>query len=382
MRRSDVISTLWGRALRVVLAAVVAFGMVAFASPALADEQPEAASARGYRGFPDVQSSDWFATDEVLGYAVDHNLLNGYPDSRFGPHDTVTRGMVVTVLWRMAGSPDCTAGRFTDVDYNAYYGTAVSWARLTGVVSGYGDTNTFGPENAVTRQELAVMLSNYAERMGLQDVSSDCSALDAIAGADQVSSWTREQMGWAVDEKIIAGAVVDGVAWVNPQNPAERCEFAKMASALMRDVLGGDACRVEGAGVWHYEDRYISVDLPADWRDVIEPAPQGHTSGAFHVDFYYRGDYSAMVYRVDGSEGWNVWIDSGAFAFSYAQFAWDLSHGNDAYGWTKAQLDEVLDLTTGGKMTADDAASYPTAEAAGAEADRLADLRLFRAYVK
>lgn len=81
------------------------------------------------------------------------------------------------------------------------------------------------------------MLANYAEKIARIDVGSDCAALDAIAGAGDVSSWARDAMGWAVDEGIISGDVVDGTPYVNPQGSAQRCAAAKMVSVFHRDVL-------------------------------------------------------------------------------------------------------------------------------------------------
>lgn len=189
-------------------------------------------------GFSDVSATDWYATDDVLGYATSHGLLQGYGGTtNFGPYDPVTRGQIATILWRIAGEPSANAQDFSDVNYGNYYGTAIEWARSTGVISGYGDTNTFGPDNSVTRQELCVMLANYAERVAGLSISTTGAALDRIAGSNQVASWAREQMGWAVDQGIISGEMVNGTAWVNPNGTAQRCAVAKMASVFHRDVL-------------------------------------------------------------------------------------------------------------------------------------------------
>ena len=189
-------------------------------------------------GFSDVTPGDWYATDDVLGYATSHGLLQGYGGTTlFGPYDAVTRGQIATILWRIAGEPSANAQDFSDVNYSEYYGSAIEWARSTGVISGYGDTNTFGPGNPVTRQELCVMLANYAEKIARQSTSTTGAALDRIAGSNEVASWAREQMGWAVDEGIISGEMVNGTAWVNPNGTAQRCAVAKMASVFHRDVL-------------------------------------------------------------------------------------------------------------------------------------------------
>lgn len=187
-------------------------------------------------GFPDVTPGDWYATRDVLGYALSHRLMNGYDNGLFGPYDFITRGQVACILYNMAGQPAATSPDFADVDYGEYYGGAIRWARAHGVVNGYGD-NTFAPERIVSRQELCAMLANYAEKIGGMTIESDCTALDAISGADQVAGWARTVVGWAVDYAIISGEVVDGVAQVNPEGGAWRASAAKMVSVLHRDVL-------------------------------------------------------------------------------------------------------------------------------------------------
>lgn len=187
-------------------------------------------------GFPDVTPGDWYATRDVLGYALSHRLMNGYDNGLFGPYDFITRGQVACILYNMAGQPAATSPDFADVDYGEYYGGAIRWARAHGVVNGYGD-NTFAPERIVSRQELCAMLANYAEKIGGMTIESDCTVLDAISGADQVAGWARTVVGWAVDHAIISGEVVDGVAQVNPEGGAWRASAAKMVGVLHRDVL-------------------------------------------------------------------------------------------------------------------------------------------------
>ena len=90
-----------------------------------------------YRGIPDVPATDWYATDDILGYALDNGLMTGYDNGYFGPADLITRSQVVTVLWRMAGEPIVEAEAYDDVDYSWSYGEAVNWARAAGVATGY-----------------------------------------------------------------------------------------------------------------------------------------------------------------------------------------------------------------------------------------------------
>lgn len=266
-----------GRALSCLLAVVLAAGLTTLVpGEAKADEE---AQPREYMGFSDVRPGDWYATDDVLGYAVDSGLLSGYPDGTFGPYDPVTRGQVMTVLWRMTGSPSAGAQAFDDVDYTQYYGEAVLWARDASIVSGYGNTNTFGPDDPVTREQLAAILSNYAREVAHLNSYSDCAALDRIAGSGDVSSWARTQMGWAVDQGIISGELVDGTPYVNPQGTAQRCAFAKMISVLHGKVLGlekGDTLRPsQDNQIYQTGDTVVLTGiLMEEWWNHLVMGPQ------------------------------------------------------------------------------------------------------------
>lgn len=197
----------------------------------------------GTYGFSDVTPGDWYANDECLGYAVEHRIMNGYQDGRFGPDDPVTRAQVATVLWNMASNPKATSEPFEDVDYDEWYGPAILWARSVGVVGGYKDPDgvcrTFGPNDYVTREQLCTMLSNYASVVGGLDTASDCKKLDAMPDAYEVSDWARLSVGWSMDEGLVSGALTGGVAWVRPRGTANRAALSKMASALHRRVYGG-----------------------------------------------------------------------------------------------------------------------------------------------
>lgn len=373
--------------LRRLLHSLLAFALVVGLVPVLptrtqaAEQDGATAEARSYAGFSDVQPTDWYVTSGDLDYAISHGLLSGYSDGRFGPNDAVTRGQVVTVLWRMADEPTAEAGHFADVDYSQYYATPISWARLTGVASGYGDTNTFRPDDPISREELCVMLANYANRLCYKEVDSDGAALDRIAGSDQVSEWAKESVGWAVGQGIISGALVNGTAWVDPQANALRCAFAKMATVLHRDFLDGVGCLAWNGGIWHYEDQYIMMDLPFGWINFNNPSPMGNTSGVFHVDFRYRGARSPMTLRVDGAKGWNAWVEVSPLSGEIAQVAWNYSRGN-ASGWDLDDIELMLDFVTAEKLDASDIGACASAEDAIALAQYYSGQIRFRAFVK
>ena len=192
-----------------------------------------------YRGFYDVPADSWYVTSGVFDYALDNGLMGGYTDGsgNYGPNDSVTRAMAVTVLWRMAGEPICRAEDFDDVDYSAasWYGNAVRWARSTGVTHGYAGVNKFGPNDSITREQLAFMISEAANVISHIDTSSDGSALAAKPDASSVSTWAYNAVAWSVDQGILGGA-----ATIDPQGTATRCQGCKMFS-LAHKIIKSDS---------------------------------------------------------------------------------------------------------------------------------------------
>ncbi len=287
--------------LKVLLAVVLAVGLVPGVSAAFADEAEanSAAGARAYAGFSDVQSSDWFAKEGWLDYALANGLMQGIGNGQFNPNGAVSRGQVAVVLHRMAGEPAVGGVAFSDVDYTMYYGQAVLWAREAGVVQGDG-TNQFHPDASVTREELAVMLWNFTSRVAGVTMRWDASALDRIAGSESVSSWARDAMEWAVDKRIITGELIDGVTYVNAGGPALRCAFAKMASVEHRDVLG--LAQGETVGGYPTTPTYRTGDTVVLTGVLVEERWQ-HTMGPqssyiLHLDepatfiMYEHGSYA------------------------------------------------------------------------------------------
>lgn len=255
-----------GTFLQVLLCLLLVVSLLPVASPlafAEAAETTTAADDPTY-GFSDVDGAEWFANAQYLGYVVEKGLMKGYDDSgAFGPYDTITRGQVAVVLHRLAGEPRADASDFSDVDYSEYYGNAIEWARSTGVIKGYGDTNTFGPNDPVTREQLAVMLCNYAEKVAGVDVGSDGSKLAAMPDADEVDDWGVPAVSWVMDQGIISGVVEPDGAFVRPLANAQRCQFAKMASVFHRDVLKSAFGAGEGGTVAFKDD--VLVAGSAEW---------------------------------------------------------------------------------------------------------------------
>ena len=178
------------------------------------------------RAFPDVKAGDWY--EKVVYRAADLGLITGYADGRFGPKDPITRGQVAVVLWRMAGSPKGGSKVFPDnKNAKAYYYQAVRWAGSLSIVNGYAD-GRFGPNDKVTREQLATMLANYAQRVGGLKVTGSQLDFSGMKDAASVSSWARSAVGWCFRSKILSGSN----GRVNPKGNATRAEAAKMLVGL------------------------------------------------------------------------------------------------------------------------------------------------------
>ncbi len=169
--------------------------------------------------YEDVVETDWFY-DAVI-FTTERNLLQGTSRSVFNPNGALTRAMVATILYRMAGEPKATSSSsFTDVEDNCWYTDAVDWASDVGVVNGYED-NTFRPNKKISRQEMAVMLARYAEKVA--GIPMQCKGtLNSFADGSQVADWAHDAMVWFVNVGIING--MDGK--IAPENTATRAQFA------------------------------------------------------------------------------------------------------------------------------------------------------------
>lgn len=170
--------------------------------------------------FADVSSGDWYY--DAVVYVYKNGLMDGTGPAAFAPTTVLTRSMAAQVLWNLADSPAVpgTAG-FTDVPSDAWYAGAVNWSAARGIVTGYS-TGAFGPEDAVTREQLAAMLYRYA------GTPEPTGSLDGFNDKDAVSDYAADALCWAVDEGLLTGK---GGGWLDPAGTATRAE---MAAILMR----------------------------------------------------------------------------------------------------------------------------------------------------
>lgn len=169
----------------------------------------------------DVPLDAWY--HDVVDTAVDCGWMNGTGNSQFTPQGTTTRGMLATVLYRMAGSPKAPKSTFADVESSMYYADAVAWAAENGIVTGL-DATTYAPAHSITREQLAAMLYRMAQHNG-QASAGSADVLNGFADRNAVHDWAKDAMCWAIENGIVTGK---GNAVLDPTGTATRAEVAAM----------------------------------------------------------------------------------------------------------------------------------------------------------
>ena len=175
-------------------------------------------------GFSDVAADAWYA--DAVTYVRDNGLMSGSSETTFVPDGTMTRGMLVTTLYRLAGSPSLENENlgypFADVPGDAWYADGVYWARLTGVVNGYPDER-FGPDDPVSREQIAAILWRYAGSPAAEPGTD-------FADESNISDYAAQAVDWARANGIVNGA--DGNRFL-PQSSATRAQ----AATILRNYL-------------------------------------------------------------------------------------------------------------------------------------------------
>lgn len=176
--------------------------------------------AHACRRYTDVDGH--WGRDEICG-VTERGLMNGMADTRFEPETTLTRAMLVTILYREAGTPDVGKPTFADVAADAWYASAVEWARENGITDGMGG-NRFAPEMPITREQLATFLWRFAGK------KNGAALPDKFVDRTSVSVWAAEAMAWAVAQGIVNGT--DGNR-LDPQGLATRAQCAAMLDRFL-----------------------------------------------------------------------------------------------------------------------------------------------------
>ena len=186
--------------------------------------------------FADVKRSDWYY--DPVSYVYGNHLFSGMSEHAFGPGEPMTRAMLVTVLYQLAGAPQdelaAAGAQLTDVADGAWYASYVRWAVDHGIASGTGN-GAFSPDGQVTREQVVVMLYSFAG--GYLGLNTDLGAdLSAFSDAGQVSSWAVEAMAWAVDRGVVSGSADAGGLSLNPGRSANRAEVAAMLRSFAESL--------------------------------------------------------------------------------------------------------------------------------------------------
>ena len=183
------------------------------------EKGPEEDKSETSMAFTDVKSTDWFF--DSVKYVADNKLMNGVSETEFAPNNTLTRAMLVTVLYRNAG--ELATNRsipFADVDMGAYYANAVSWAKQNGIVSGVTE-NEFAPDTNITREQIATIIFRYAQYKGMDAVTLEENL--HFTDADEISEYAVSAMNWAVGTGLMKGK---STTTINPKDNATRAEIA------------------------------------------------------------------------------------------------------------------------------------------------------------
>lgn len=194
-------------------------------------------TAGGLQVFPfyDVSDTDWFCAP--VDYVCQKELFSGMETNRFGPGESMNRAMLMTVLYRLAGTPEeemkAADVRFSDVAEGAWYAPYVKWGAAQGITAGTGP-DTFGPEQQVTREQIVVLLYSFASNYLGLDTSARRDLSD-YQDLSQANSWSRDAFSWAVSEGIV-GSSSAGALTLSPQKSANRAEVAAMLRAFAEKI--------------------------------------------------------------------------------------------------------------------------------------------------
>ena len=195
----------------------------AFPPPTVCDS--ETCTGKLFNDMPAV--TNW--AHEGIDYVVDAGLFNGTSKTTFTPAGAMTRAMMVTILWRLEGSPaPSSVNAFEDIAENKYYTDAVTWANEVGLVNGVSETR-FKPNGNITREQMATLLFRYTQFRGIETDAR--SALTDFPDGDKTASYAKEGLSWAVAVSLVQGSAVNGVDYLLPQSV---CTRAQVSTLIMR----------------------------------------------------------------------------------------------------------------------------------------------------
>lgn len=181
-------------------------------------------------GYVDVKKGDWY--EKSVDYVTEKELMNGIGEGLFNPNGSMTRAMVVTVLYRMSGSNFTGKPSFSDVGEDEYYSTPVAWASENGIVTGFPN-GTFAPNDEVTREQLITILYRYTQFLGSDtEVSSSSSKIDEFVDYEDIADYAVDAFEWSFDEGIVSGT---SETTLEPKGTATRGQFSAILERF--DIL-------------------------------------------------------------------------------------------------------------------------------------------------
>lgn len=179
--------------------------------------------------FEDVKTTDWFY--DGVCYAYENGLMQGASSTTFDPNGITSRGMIVTILYRLEGEPTLMSGNiFTDISSGDWYEKAVVWANGKGIVTGY-ENGKFGPNDPITREQLAAIMYRYADYKGYDTAAR--TDLSKFSDSSKVSSYAFDALAWANATGLITG--ING-AMLNPQGEAVRAQTAVILMRFCKEI--------------------------------------------------------------------------------------------------------------------------------------------------
>lgn len=248
---------------------------------------PVTAMATGRMPFTDVKETDWFY--DAVQYVYEKDMMNGTGESTFSPDITTTRGMIVTILYRLEGLPSVEGESFTDVSADQYYSDAVAWASASDIVNGYGD-GTFGPNDPITREQLAAILYRYMQYKGYAtEATGDISE---FTDGSQVSSYAVEAMNWAVGVGLISGVGNNTLA---PKDIATR---AQVAMILMRFCTTIASVSYTVTFEYNYDNKGVYKTVTVEGDKTVDK-PTNPTRSGYSFDGWYTAEEDGEKFHFD-----------------------------------------------------------------------------------
>lgn len=279
--------------LRKVLTALLCLCMLSSLVPSIAMAEEDVL-------FNDVNKNDWFY--DSVNYVTEKGLMNGMEENAFYPSGDTTRGMMVTVLYRMEGSPEVkTENKFVDVPADAYYKKAVDWATENAIVDGFGD-GTFAPTNPITREQLATIFYRYAGLKG-EDIAVRAE-LSEFSDADTIREYAKEPIAWAVGIGLMNG-MNDGI--FSPQTNAMRAQIATMLYRYceMDNIKENEGEKEEEIAEeytvvfdYNYNDKGTYKELTVKAGELVEK-PKAPTRSGYDFDGWYTKSANGTEFDFD-----------------------------------------------------------------------------------